>query len=327
MEVLVTGGGGFLGRYLVERLLQEGNKVTVLCRGHYPELEKAGAILFQADLNDASKVQSACKEKEIVFHVAAKAGYWGKYEEYYRSNVLGTQHILEACQSQGVSRLVYTSTPSVIFEVHKHLEGVDESTPYSQNPLTAYQKTKIIAEQEVLKAHGQKGLKTVALRPHIIWGPRDNHILPRIIARAQAGKLKQVGEGKNKVGIVYIDNAVEAHLQAARSEKAWGNAYFITQKEPVVLWEWINQVLKALDIPPVQKKISFALAYRIGGFLELVYKGLSLPAEPPMTRFLAAQLGESHYFDIGKAERDFGYNPKISVEEGIQKFVTWLKSC
>lgn len=323
MKVLVTGGGGFLGSTLVHQLLQQGDQVRVLCRGDYPELKNAGAELIRADLADQEKVFLACKDQEIVFHVGAKAGYWGRYADYYQTNVIGTQNVLEACFKHQIQKLIYTSSPSVVFDGHP-LENADESTPYAQHPMTAYQKTKAEAEKRVLSANGKSGLMTTALRPHLIWGPGDNHLIPRVIARAKAGKLKIVGEGKNKVSHVYVENAAKAHIQASQSEHVAGKSYFIAQKEPLLLWEWINDILKGLGISPVERKVSLNVALKLSHFLETAFK--ILPGEPPMTRFLALQLAEHHYFSIERAQQDFGYNPEISYTEGMKRLFDYYQT-
>lgn len=318
MNFLVTGGSGFLGRRIVDKLLARGDQVAVLSRGDYPDLSAAGVEVIRGDISEPDVVSAACTGRDVVMHVAAKAGYWGAYSDYYRTNVIGTQNVLNACHDGKVPKLVYTSSPSVVFD-GQDLKGVDETTPYASNPQTHYQKTKIEAEKMVLAANGKRGIETVALRPHVIFGPGDNHIIPRLVARARAGKLKIVGDGTNEVGVVYIDNAAEAHIQAAMSDAVSGKAYFITQTEPVVFWRWINEILGAFGLEPVNRRISFGLAYGVGAFLEAMYTTLRLPGEPIMTRFLAGQLGKSHYFDISNATRDFGYDPTVSTAEGVKR--------
>ncbi|MEK7485851.1 MAG: NAD-dependent epimerase/dehydratase family protein [Planctomycetota bacterium] len=322
MKVLVTGGGGFLGSYLVQQLLQRGDQVSVLGRGDYPELRASGVEVLRADLAEKEKIVSACAGKEIVFHVGAKAGFWGRYSDYYQTNVVGTQNVLDGCLKHQIRKLVYTSSPSIVFEGNP-LENVDESIPYAKHPLTAYQKTKAEAERRVLSANGKEGLMTTALRPHLIWGPRDNHIIPRIIERAKAGKLKMIGSGKNKVSHIYVENAAFAHIQASESKNVGGKAYFIAQKEPVLAWEWINEILRGIGVPPIEKKISLGVALAMSFVFEKCFK--VLPGEPPMTRFLAFQLAEHHYFSIERARQDFGYEPKVSYEEGMRRLIQYYK--
>jgi nucleoside-diphosphate-sugar epimerase len=210
-----------------------------------------------------------------------------------------------------------------VFDGRPHLDA-DESLPYPDSYLCHYPHSKAIAEREVLAANGQGGLATVALRPHLIWGPRDNHLIPRLIAKAKAGRLRRVGDGTNLISMSYVENAAAAHLQAADAlaigSLAAGRAYFINEPEPVNLWGWINELLAIAGLPPVTKSISAAAAKRVGAACEAVWKLGRLPGEPPMTRFLALQLSQSHTYSVKAAERDFGYRAVVSVAEGLKKF-------
>jgi nucleoside-diphosphate-sugar epimerase len=349
--VLVTGGTGFLGRRIVEHLLAQGRDVTVLARRPAPDLEKRGVRLVAADLSNSEAVRSACRGVETVFHVAAKVGVWGRYRDFFHANVLGTRAILEGCRTYGVRRLIYTSTPSVVYD-GRDLAGADESLPLTSRCPAAYPLTKAIAEREVLAANSPE-LSTVALRPHLIWGVGDPHLVPRIITQARARRLRIVGSGRNRVDLVHVENAVDAHLLAelvlsksqgsspaapsGTSEScnvirykltqpgmAAGKAYFITNGEPVVLWDWINDLLRALDIPPVTKHLSLGAATVIGGLCEAVWRILPLGGEPPMTRFVAKELATDHWFDISAARRDLGYSPRVSMAAGTAELVASL---
>lgn len=327
MKTLVTGGGGFLGRYIVEQLLARGDEVTVFARGHYPELAESGAKLIRGDLADGRAVRQACAGMEVVFHVAARAGIWGSWESFYAPNVTGTRYIIDACMSQGVEKLIYTSSPSVVFDNQPH-EGIDESYPYPDHYESFYAHTKALGEQLVLEANS-RGLLTVSLRPHIIWGPRDTQILPRLIARAKAGKLIQVGDGANRIDMTYVEDAARAHLLAADALRldspVAGSVYFISQAEPVALWPWVNTLLARLDIPPVKRCISLPLARAVGAIFEAVYCTLRLPGEPRLTRFLASELALSHYYDISRAKQDLDYRPQFTMAEALEKTVAYLK--
>jgi len=328
MKALVTGGGGFLGRYIVERLLARGDSVRVLGRGGYPELDTLGVEGVQADLRDRDAVIKACRAIDVVFHVAALPAIWGKRKDFYGINVEGTKNVLTGCKVHAAPRLVYTSTPSVVFD-QSDLRNVNETYPYPDRYNCHYPATKAIAERCVLDANGKDGLLTTSLRPHLVWGPRDRHLIPRVLHRARTGQLFIVGDGTNKVDITYVENAAEAHLQAADHLKPGspvaGQAYFISQGEPVVLWEFINQLLEALGIPRVTKSISYAAARSIGAVLELLHTVLPLSGEPRMTRFLASQLARSHTFDISKARRDFAYHPRVTIGEGLERLVAHLQ--
>lgn len=325
-KILVTGGGGFLG-YAISKLLSErGDIVSSFSRRFYSELEPFNVKQILGDISDKKAVENACEGKEIVFHTAAKPGIWGNYREYYRTNVEGTINVIEGCRRHEVSCLVHTSSPSVVFDGN-NMEGVDESVPYSKVFHAHYPKTKAIAEQYVLKA-SMSGLKTIILRPHLIWGPRDNHLIPRIIKRAK--RLRIVGNGKNMVDTIYIDNAAYAHVLAAdsleKNNSLSGKIYFISQGKPVLLWEMINNILKTGGLPPVTRTIDPRIAALAGTFLELLYGLLDIKSEPPMTNFVAKELATSHWFDIRAAKRDLGYDPVISTEEGLRRLEEWLKN-
>jgi len=326
MKALVTGGGGFLGSAVVRKLNERGDEVSVLGRGTYPHIAPYIKRRYQADIRHNPAVVHACEGMDVVFHVAAVAGIWGKRSDFWSINVEGTRNVIEACRANGVPRLVFTSTPSVVFG-KDDLCGVDESTRYPPRYLAAYPETKAVAERMVLAANCPT-LATVALRPHLIFGPGDPHLIPRVIARARLGRLVQVGEGKNLVDITYIDNAADAHVQAADAltpgGRCAGHAYFISQGEPVSLWPWLNELLAAARAPTVTRSMTYRRAYRAGRVLETVYRATGITREPPMTRFLATQLAKSHYFDISSAKGDFGYNPTIATEEGVRRLVATL---
>lgn len=326
MKALVTGGGGFLGGVIVRQLLARGDEVRSLARGAYPELEALGVEVLRGDLSDGASVSKAVAGCDVVFHVAAKAGVWGSRASFEQANVEGTRNVLEACRAHGVSKLVYTSTPSVV-SAGGDVEGVDESAPYPERFEAEYPRTKAIAERLVLEANGPT-LATVALRPHLIWGPGDTQFIPRLVARAKAGRLRLVGDGRALVDVIYVDNAAEAHLLAADrlspGSPVAGRAYFLSQGEPVAVADMINGLLEAAGLPPVTKRVSPGVAYAAGATMEFLYGALRLKAEPPMTRFLAKQLSTAHWFDISAARRDLGYQPRVSTQEGLRRLAESL---
>lgn len=327
MNILVTGGGGFIGGYVIERLLARGYGVRHIGRSPRPDLAAKDVAVHVGDLTDKTVLQAAIQGVDAVFHIAAKAGVWGPHTEFYHANVLGTRAVLAACQQAGVKNLVYTSTPSVVFNGGP-FRGEDESLPYGSKWLCHYAQTKAQAEAEVLTTNSENGLKTVALRPHLVWGPGDPHILPRIIARAKSGRLRIVGDGSNKVDISYVENVADAHLcalDALLSGRAAGKPYFISQGEPVSLWPWINNLLQQLEVPTIQRHISYKAAYRIGAVAEGIWSLLRLKGEPPMTRFVATELAKDHFFSIKAARQDLGYQPVISIDEGVKKTIRWLQ--
>lgn len=321
MHALVTGANGFLGRYIVEQLLARGDRVRALVRRDAPELAALGAEIARGDVRDLPAVVAAAEGVDTVFHVAAVAGIWGPWKHYFDINVTGTANILEACLQRKISRLVFTSSPSVTFGGTDQRD-VDESAPYPEKYLCYYPQTKAMAEQLVLDANCDE-LQTCALRPHLIWGPRDQHLIPRLLDRARSGKLRYVGDRTNLIDAVYVENAAAAHLQAADAlapgAPVCGKAYFITNDEPVNCWKWIDEILSFADLPPVKKGISTRGAYVAGAMLEGLWTLLRRTDEPRMTRFLALQLGTSHWFNISAAKRDFGYTPQISMAEGMHR--------
>lgn len=328
MKALVTGGGGFLGKAIVNLLRARGDDVRSFSRNPHPDLTEMGVEHCRGELGDAEAVKRAVEGCDIVFHVAAKAGVWGPYEEFYQANVLGTKHVIDACRQFGIKRLVYTSSPSVVFD-GSDMEGVDESIPYPEHFEAFYPQTKAEAEQLVMKANDQN-LATVALRPHLIWGPQDNHLVPRILERGAKGALRKLGTRECLADTIYIDNAALAHLQAADhldiDSVVAGKAYFLSQGEPLPIWDVVNRILDAGGLPPVTRTISPALAYKIGAILETVYVLFNLKGEPRMTRFVAKELSTSHWFDLSAAKNDFGYQPEVSFDEGMERLREWLSA-
>lgn len=324
MRALVTGGGGFLGLALCRRLLAEGHQVTAASRHEHPELAEAGVRFARMELADPASVRAAVAGHDTVFHAAARAGVWGDRADYVATNVRGTENVVRACRESGVRRLVFTSSPSVVFDGRDH-EGVGE-LPYAARYEAAYPETKAEAERTVLAANGED-LATVALRPHLVWGPRDPHLLPRVFAQAARGRLRVVGDGRNRVSVTYVDNAVAAHVQAAAvlapGSPAAGRAFFVNDAEPVALWPWLNGLLTRLGLPPVRRRVPLGLARAAGAVAEAAWSVLGLRGEPPLTRFVATQLARSHWYDLGPARAAFGFEPPVGEEEALDRTVAW----
>ena len=325
-KALVTGGGGFLGGAIVKRLMACGVQVTSFSRNTYSKLSSMGVEQIQGALEDIAAVRNACRGKAVVFHAAAKTGVWGAYGDYYKTNVTGTENVISACLKEKIPYLVYTSSPSVVFN-GTDMEGVDESAPYPDHFSAHYPRTKALAEQAVVKA-SKKGVKTIALRPHLIWGPEDTSLVPRIITRAR--RLVKVGPGANLVDTVYIDNAADAHILAAEklhtNPDLSGNIYFISQDAPIPLWEMVDRILAAGNLPPVARAVSKNTAWIIGAIFEGIYKVFGIRKEPLMTRFLAEELSTAHWFDITAAKNDLGYKPRVSTQEGLEQLREWLQA-
>lgn len=324
---IVTGGAGFVGKALSFRLQELGAKVISISRKSYPELETQGRMHVAADLSlSLEPLKALFSGVDAIFHVASDVRLWGRYQEFYQTNVVGTRNLLAAAQKYGVRKFIYTSSPSVVAN-GKNLSFVDESFPYPKNHLANYPKTKAIAEREVL-SNNSLDFYTLALRPHLIWGPGDNHFVPTILERAAKGKLFRVGKGENLVDISYIEDCVDAHICAAKAldenPSARGEAYFISQGEPVNLWDWIDQVLILNGKPALKRSVPGWLAYGVGAILEGVSSLLPVLGEPTLTRFLVSEMTTDHYFNIKKARTELGYNPKYAVKAAMEK--TWGRS-
>jgi nucleoside-diphosphate-sugar epimerase len=326
VKALVTGGGGFLGEAIVRQLLEAGYTVRSFSRNRHPSLESIDVEIVHGDVSVRQEVYRACEGCDIVFHVAAKAGIWGKYWEYFNANVTGTLNIIEACRSLAIGRLVYTSTPSVVFD-GRDMDGADETVPYSSSYKAPYPKTKAIAETAVLAANDAE-LATVALRPHLIWGPRDSHLIPGILKRGRQGRLFRIGSESKLVDFTYVDNAAEAHVLAAQKlqpgSKAAGKVFFISDGNPIPLWDFVNRVLECGDLQPVNRVLGRRLAYTIATLCEVLYKVFLVQREPPLTCFLVDELVTAHWFDISAAGRLLGYHPRISMEQGLERLTRWL---
>jgi nucleoside-diphosphate-sugar epimerase len=323
MKILVTGGGGFLGQALCRGLRERGHEVVSFNRGLYPVLEPLGVAQVRGDLASRDAVIAAAAGCDAVFHNAAKAGAWGSYQSYHLANVVGTQNVIDACRAHGIGRLVYTSTPSVTHrKTHPVEGGTADTVPYGDHLKAPYAATKQIAEKLVLAANDAT-LATVALRPRLIWGVGDNQLLPRLVERAKAGRLRFVGDGNNRIDTTYVDNAAQAHFDAfehlAPGAACAGRAYFISNGEPRTVREILNGLLDAAGAPQVDRTIPFGVAYAAGVVCEGLWHALPLKGEPPMTRFLAEQLSTTHWYDMGPARRDFGYVPKVSIHEGLTR--------
>jgi len=329
VKVLVTGAGGFLGSHIARQLLEAGHEVRGFSRGKYSDLEALGIHWVHGDLREPEHVNKACREMEAVIHTAAVPGIWGSWKHYHSINTVGSQNVLQAIRAHNIPYLVYTSSPSVTFGGEDQ-SGIPEDVPYPDQWLCHYPHTKALAEQEILAAHTQGELATCALRPHLIWGEDDPHLIPRLIERGKAGKLRIVGDGENLIDMVHVKNAAHAHLCALNalrhSANAGGRAYWISQQTPVNCWQWINEILEYAGVPPVTKRISFKTAYRAGAILEALFGILRIKSEPRMTRFLALQLSRDHYFDNTGAQNLLGYRPLLTTPDAMAQLKAALNS-
>ena len=265
---------------------------------------------------------------DVVFHVAGVAGMWGPRAQYHSINVGGTRNVIEACQRRGVGRLIYTSSPSVVFTDGDQC-GADESIPYTARWLCHYSHSKALAEQMVLPANDLRGLRTCSLRPHLIWGPGDRQLLPRLLAACGSGPVaarrRRRKFDRHRVRRQRRRAICRRPTRLCTNPAVGGRPYFISQGEPVNCWRWIDDLLALANLPPVKHQLSTPTAWRVGEARETTYRLLrAVKREPPMTRFLAAQLGRSHWFDISAARRDLGYHPAVSTAQGMRNLKEWF---
>lgn len=327
MKVLVTGGGGFMGMALIKRLISEGHKITSYSRREYPLHWALGISSIQADIRDLGELEKACKGKDIVFHLAAKVGIWGNYDSYHSTNVSGTFNVIKACRKQGVGRIVFTSSSAVVFD-GSDMEGIDESCPYPDNQGSHYASTKAMAERLIIEANSEK-LRTISLRPHLVWGPYDTHLIPGVLKRARSRKLRRIGDKEHFIDTTYIDNMVDALMLAAdaleKKPEAAGKILFITNGEPARVWDFVNSIIQIAGYPPVQKKIPEKIAFFAAGVSEWFHKFFNIKSEPFMTRYAIKEICTNHWFDISTAKEILGYNPKVSYAEGFKYLKDYLK--
>jgi 2-alkyl-3-oxoalkanoate reductase len=314
MKVLVTGGTGFLGRYVVRALLQRGDEVSLLGRNFsaVQELLAHGARPLAVDLRQSAAVVQACAGMQAVCHCGALSAPWGPRSEFFETNVGGTQAVLAGCRKHGVERLVYISSPSVVFDGRDQCH-LTETAPYPPRFTSVYALTKKLGEDLL---HAAPEVASVILRPKAIFGPGDPSLLPRLITAARRGRLPQIGTGQNQVDLTYVENAADAAVLALTTPAAAGKTYTITNNEHVSLWAVIRQVLQRLAIPLPKRTLPIGLACSAAWLME---GAAALTGhEPLLTRYSALILARTQTYDITAARRDLGYQPRISLAAGIE---------
>lgn len=319
-RILVTGGGGFLGSSICRQLTALGHTVLAYQRSPATHLEPHGVVPVIGDINDTKALQSASRGCDAIVHTAGKAGIWGRPEDYRRINVDGTASVIAACRENGIPALVHTSSPSIV-HAGGDICGGDESLPIARHFNAPYPESKAAAEELVLAANASD-LLTAALRPHLIWGPGDPHILPRLAAKASGGTIALPAPDK-WVDTIFVENAAQAHVMALQellSEgRCAGKAYFVTNDQPMPQGEIIGKLLAALGLEVKIRAVPVPLAKAAGAAAEIVWRVLKLKSEPPVTRFSVEQLATAHWFDTRAAKHDFGYRPAVSIEEGLDR--------
>jgi nucleoside-diphosphate-sugar epimerase len=323
MSVLVTGGTGFLGGHLVERLVARGDKVRALVRptSDTSRLRGLGVELAEGDVTDRASVEEAARGVDVVYHAAALASDWGPYEEFHRVNVKGTQHVIDACQAQRVHRLVHVSTQSVVFAFDHH-QGTDETYPIPARHRDYYSATKAEAERRVLDAHSG-ALFTAAVRPHLIWGPRDTTFLPRVEALARRRQLILVGGGRTRISLSYVDNVIDGLFLCAERDAAGGEAFFVVDQEPVEIGRYLSRLCEAVGAPAPAGSLPYGVAFTAATLVEWVWGMLRRRSPPPISRYGIALLGHHTVFRWEKAHRLLGYTPAVDFEEGLRRIRAW----
>jgi nucleoside-diphosphate-sugar epimerase len=328
MNILLTGGTGFLGRHTAAKLLDHRHKVYLLGRTFTRDGEgmqtllKRGAVPVEADLRDPAAVVGACRGMDAVVHAGALSADWGARAEFEAINVGGTQHVIDGCRAAGVGRLVHISTPAVVFTGEDH-QYIDERRPFARSFTSHYAATKMQAEELVNAACGG-GLATVVLRPKAIFGPGDTSLLPRLLAAAGAGKLRQFGRGDNRVDLTYVENVAHAILLALEARAAVGKTYFITNDEHVLLWPLLRRVLHSLHLPHELRPLPLPVALGVARLMEWRANVTGRP--PLLTRYSVGVLARTQTYTIAAARRDLAYAPVVPIEQGINHTLAVLRT-
>lgn len=312
----VTGGSGFIGGRLIERLVGEGNTVRALARseGSANRVKELGAEPVQGDLGDRSSLAAGAAGTEIAFHLAAHLGEWGPWEEFERGNVEGTRNALAACEAAGVRRFVHCGTEAALM-AGEPLVGVDETAPLRPDSRAPYPATKAQAELAVRDAN-REGFETVAVRPRFVWGKGDTTLLPELLATVEKGQFAWIGGGGNVTDTTHVDNVVEGLILGAERGRP-GEAYFVTDGKPVVFREFVTAMLRTQGVDPPGRSLPAWAAAPLARVCETAWKLLPLPGEPPMTTFRAWLLTQECTIDISKAREALGYAPIVSHDEGL----------
>ena len=332
MKVLITGAAGFLGSHILEKALALGHEAHVIVRktSRTRFLDTFGKLIHRhlGDLADFESVLKACAGIDLIIHSAGRVTDFGLYDEFYRDNVVATENLLKAARSQGVAQFVFVSSPSIFAADDDHLD-VDESIPYPKNYVNYYAETKSLAERKVLAANSPE-LFTCSLRPRGIWGERDyNGFFPKLLIALKKGKLKDLSGGKRVLAsLCHAKNIAEACFQAAaHADKTAGQAYFITDDETVLVWDLIRKVGEAYRLPPIGAAVNplvlNAAITLIGALWHLPY--LRKNYSPPVSRYSLGMLTQHTTYSVGKARRDFGYDPKHSMSRNLEDFKKWIE--
>lgn len=328
-KIIVTGAAGFLGGRLAAYLGENTNDYQIVAtsrrNNNTEELRNKNCEFIAGDLTDAEFCNRLVVNAEIVIHCAALSSPYGAYDDFYKANCVATENLLIGSKKACVKKFIYISTPSIYVNSNSRL-NVKESDPLPSKMINNYAKTKLISEKIVLENNG-KGILTIALRPRAIIGAGDTIIFPRILEAYKEGKLKIIGDGKNICDLTSVRNVIEAVLCCLKTdEKAWGEAYNITDGHPVAFWETLNYALKSLQLSPPTTKIPRALAMFIASIIEFKAKVLKQKSEPPLIKYSVGVLADSFTLDISKAKKMLNFTPQVTSLQSIDEFVNWYKN-
>jgi sterol-4alpha-carboxylate 3-dehydrogenase (decarboxylating) len=329
-KVLVTGGNGFIGRNIVKALAEQGHEVHVVDVGH--EAFRDDVIFHDVSITDKEALIKVSSGMDSIVHNASLVHTKNnKSEMVWDVNYTGSVNVMEACRANNISRLVYVSSGSVVYE-GDDIENGDESLPYGTKHQAPYAASKAKADKEILEFNGTEGVLTCVLRPHVVFGPEDTRFIPAILYKAQHGQLSRaIGDRDKFSDFTYVTNFADAVVLAEEKlvpgSPICGQAYFITNGEPLAFWNFVEQFITKLGHPPITKKVPTWLFYIYASINEFIdtLKGGTLNTEGSLSRYSVKYMATHHYFNCEKAMRDLGWKPKVSVDEGIEITVRDLK--
>lgn len=325
MKVLVTGASSLIGAGVVNALAERGDDVVCFQRSDSVLVDSTVAQRL-GDVRDSDALDEAARKCDGIVHVAAKVGVVGSWEDYRSVNVDGTANVIAAARHHGIGRVVHVSSPSVAHGGEPIVGGAADE-PVVGRRHAFYPESKAIAEILALEAAADT-LGVVAVRPHLVWGPGDTQLVGRIVERARAGRLALVGGGRALVDTTYIDNAVAALIDALDAVRPGatcsGHAYVVSNGEPRMIRELVEGICAAARVPFAPRDVSLSVGRAAGAVVERVWPLLRRDDEPPLTRFLAEQLGTAHWFDPRPARDDLGYEPTVTIAEGLRRLRAWF---
>lgn len=327
MKILITGATGFLGGRLIEKLLAEKSTYQIFATGRNESslnlLEKKGVITLKGDLSEYDFTKKITEGIDVIVHSSALSSPWGKFEDFYKANILATKNIIESARLNNVKKIINISTPSIYFDNEDRFDIKEDFLP--NKFVNFYAQTKYEAERLISQANSET-LQTLSLRPRAIIGAGDTSIMPRILKGQIEGKLKIIGSGNNIVDVSSVSNVCDAIILAINADKkAYGNSYNINNGTPVKLWELIEKTLTKLDYKLNKTKVPFEVAYSVAKLLETKAKFSKDFKEPVLTCYGVAILAKSMTMNIEKASNLLGYIPKQTTDETIDEFVDWWK--